>query len=96
MNALPLARRRRDVEHPIVEGSIDIGDQRLGFCEFGTPGGKPVFWMHGTPGAKRQIAPMAKQHAADRGLRIIGLDRPGVGFSTPQRYEAVVDFASDV
>jgi len=96
MSLLPLAPRRRDVEAPLVEGTIDIGEQRLGFCEFGARGGRPVFWMHGTPGAKRQLAPLAKQHAADNDIRIIGLDRPGVGFSTPQRYEAVVDFAADV
>jgi len=97
MTALTLPRRRRrDVEKPLVEGTIDIGDQRLGFCEFGARGGRPVFWMHGTPGAKRQLAPLAKQHAAEHDIRVIGLDRPGVGFSTPQRYGAVVDFAADV
>ena len=88
--------RRRAVEQPIVEGTIDIGGERIGFAEFGAPGGKPVLWMHGTPGARRQLAPLAKRHAADAGIRVIGLDRPGVGSSSPRRYGAVVDFAADV
>lgn len=93
---IPRPGRSRRVERPLVEGSVDVGGQRLGFCEFGAPGGRPVFWMHGTPGARRQLAPLAKQHAAATGLRVIGLDRPGVGASSPRRYEAVVDFAEDV
>lgn len=102
MSAAPIriaprpARRGPRVERPIVEGTVDVGGQRLGFCEFGAPGGRPVFWMHGTPGARRQLAPLAKAHAAATGVRIIGLDRPGVGASSPRRYEAVVDFAADV
>lgn len=98
MPTIPGARRRRRprVERPIVEGTIDVEGQRLGFCEFGTPGGRPVFWFHGTPGARRQLAPLAKQHAAANGIRIIGIDRPGVGGSSPRRYDAVIDFAADL
>lgn len=97
MGIVPRPRPRRPrVERPIVEGTIDVGGQRLGFCEFGSPGGRPVIWMHGTPGARRQLAPLAKAHAAATGVRIIGLDRPGVGASSPRRYDAVVDFADDV
>lgn len=97
LNRVPRLRRRRPrVERPSVEGSVDVDGQRLGFCEFGAPGGRPVLWMHGTPGARRQLAPLAKQHATASDIRIIGLDRPGVGASSPRRYDAVVDFADDV
>ncbi len=90
------ARRRFDVERPLVEGTIAVGGARLGFAEFGDPGGRPVVWMHGTPGARRQLAPLAKGHAATSGVRVIGLERPGVGWSSPQRYQKIVDFADDV
>ncbi len=98
MSPLPRvrARRRFDVERPLVEGTIAVGGARLGFAEFGDPGGRPVVWMHGTPGARRQLAPLAKGHAATAGVRVIGLERPGVGWSSPQRYQKVVDFADDV
>ena len=40
---------------PVIEGRIVLpDDRRLGFAEFGVPTGKPVFWFHGTPGARRQ------------------------------------------
>ena len=88
--------KRRDVLAPTVEGTVDVGGHRLGFAEFGDPGGLPIFWLHGTPGASRQLAPLAKAHAAEHGLRLIGLERPGVGSSNPHRYERIVDFAHDV
>ena len=34
--------------------------------------------------------------AWDRGLRIIGIDRPGIGSSTPHGYRCVLDFAADM
>jgi len=53
-------------------------------------------WFHGTPGARRQIAPEARVGAHARGVRIVSVERPGVGDSTPHLYDALVDFAEDV
>ena len=45
-----------DVERPRLEGTVAVRDgRRLGFAEFGSPHGDAVIWMHGTPGARRQI-----------------------------------------
>ena len=45
-----------EVERPKIEGSIKVGDdRRMGFAEWGEPGGRTFFWLHGTPGARRQI-----------------------------------------
>jgi pimeloyl-ACP methyl ester carboxylesterase len=63
--------------------------------EAGDPAGKPVLTHHGTPGAGH----LYKLHAADasdRGIRLIGYDRPGYGGSTPQPGRSVADCASDV
>lgn len=82
---------------PRFEGSIRLaGGRRLGFAEFGPAAGRAVVWLHGTPGARRQIAPQARRLAHERGLRIVSVERPGVGESTPHRFEAVVEFAADV
>jgi pimeloyl-ACP methyl ester carboxylesterase len=52
--------------------------------------------MHGTPGARRQI-PLVAREVADRdGLRIIGIDRPGIGSSTPYVYPDLLDWAKDL
>jgi pimeloyl-ACP methyl ester carboxylesterase len=53
-------------------------------------------YFHGTPGARRQVPPDAGRAAADRGLRLISVERPGAGWSTPHLYSAVRDWAYDV
>jgi pimeloyl-ACP methyl ester carboxylesterase len=52
--------------------------------------------MHGTPGARRQIPVEARAYAEREGLRIIGIDRPGIGSSTPHVYESVLDWTGDL
>ncbi len=80
-----------------LEGTVRVRKGRkLGVAEFGPPDGQPVFWFHGTPGARRQIPDEARKIAAARGLRIVGLDRPGVGLSTPHLYDSVADFVPDL
>jgi pimeloyl-ACP methyl ester carboxylesterase len=82
---------------PRIEGIIPLADGRtLGFAEFGTPLGKPVFWFHGTPGARRQIPPEARLAAHKRRVRLIGIDRPGVGDSTPYLYPSFLAWAHDI
>jgi pimeloyl-ACP methyl ester carboxylesterase len=82
---------------PFVEGTVTVRDGRkLGFAEFGDPHGRAVLWMHGTPGARRQIPQEARLAAAEIGVRLIGLDRPGVGHSTPHLYSSISDFAVDL
>ncbi|MEZ5169583.1 MAG: alpha/beta hydrolase [Acidimicrobiia bacterium] len=85
------------LDPPLLEGSVGLPDGRqLGFAEYGSPHGRAVFWFHGTPGARRQIPPIARALAAERDVRLIALERPGVGDSTPHLYEAVIDYAADV
>jgi pimeloyl-ACP methyl ester carboxylesterase len=89
--------RVNEVDRPRLEGSIAVRDgRRLGFATFGTPTGRPVFWLHGTPGARRQIPLEARLLAEQHDLRIIGLDRPGIGSSTPHVYGNVLDWTDDL
>lgn len=53
----------------------------LAWSEFGDPAGKPVFYYHGWPSSRLQ-AFLADEMARDRGLRLIAMDRPGMGKST--------------
>jgi pimeloyl-ACP methyl ester carboxylesterase len=81
---------------PRLEGTLTVpGGRRLSFAEFGPARGRPVFWFHGTPGARRQIPDAARIAAHERGVRLIGIDRPGVGGSTPHLYERILDWADD-
>jgi pimeloyl-ACP methyl ester carboxylesterase len=82
---------------PRVEGSIWLRHGRsIGFAEYGTALGTPVLWFHGTPGGRRQIPPAARSAAAERGVRLIALERPGVGTSTRHVYRSILGWADDV
>ena len=70
--------------------------RRLSFAEYGSPRGPALVWMHGTPGARRQIPVDARRYAEEAGLRIIGIDRPGIGSSTPYLYPDVLDWTADL
>ncbi len=89
--------RKSAVDRPRLEGTVAVrGGRRLGFAEFGRSNGEAVIWMHGTPGARRQIPIEAREYADREGLRIIGVDRPGIGSSTPYVYDNVLDWTHDL
>jgi pimeloyl-ACP methyl ester carboxylesterase len=86
-----------DVKRPALEGTVAVRDgRRLSFAEYGSPRGDALLWMHGTPGARRQIPFEARLHAEEHNLRIIGVDRPGIGSSTPHLYSDVLDWTADL
>ncbi len=55
--------------------------KHLAWSEFGDPSGHPVFYHHGWPSSRLQAA-LAHSLAKERGLRLIAMDRPGMGRST--------------
>src|SRR4051794_10281256 len=99
---LPRPADQHPLTAPRLEGTVAVGGKddapvrRLGFAEFGRPNGFPVFWLHGTPGARRQIPEAARIAALELDVRLIGVDRPGVGSSTPHLYGQILDFADDL
>ena len=69
-----------EIARPKLEGNVAVGeDRQIGFAEFGDPQGRAVFWLHGTPGARRQIPTEARLYAENHKIRLIGLDRPEIG-----------------
>lgn len=95
-----MSLRERSVvqpRRPTLEGSVAVRDgRRLSFAEYGSPRGPALVWMHGTPGARRQIPMDARRYAVEAGLRIIGIDRPGIGSSSPHLYPNLLDWAQDL
>lgn len=55
--------------------------RQLAWNEYGVPDGVPIFFYHGWPGCRLQ-ARLTHALACERGLRIIAIDRPGIGQST--------------
>jgi pimeloyl-ACP methyl ester carboxylesterase len=63
--------------------------------DYGDAGSRPVLVHMGTPNS-RYLYDRNVRDAAERGLRLIGYDRPGYGGSTPQPGRTVADCAEDV
>jgi pimeloyl-ACP methyl ester carboxylesterase len=81
---------------PNREGVVRLGGRRcLGWAEYGDPDGDLVLWCHGTPGARRQVPPVGRRAAEDLGLRIVCVERPGVGSSTGHKYATFAEFGPD-
>jgi pimeloyl-ACP methyl ester carboxylesterase len=85
------------VPPPNVESVVLLGGGRaLGYAEFGDPDGDVLLWFHGTPGARNQVPPDIIDEAKPRGFRVITIERPGTGLSTPYEYRKAIDWADDV
>lgn len=81
-----------------MQRTVHTPDGRLLAVEDrGDPAGWPVLGHHGTPSSRLVIlyGPYVRD-AAERGLRVIGYDRPGYGESSPQPGRTVADTAADV
>jgi pimeloyl-ACP methyl ester carboxylesterase len=80
------------------EGTFTLPDGRdLGFASFGdVSASETIFWLHGTPGARRQIPFDARAYAEEAQVRIVGIDRPGIGWSTAHLHDNVLGFAQDI
>jgi pimeloyl-ACP methyl ester carboxylesterase len=67
----------------------------LGFAEYGAPTGSPLFFFHGLPSSRLECAewaPIALKH----NVRLIGVDRPGMGLSSFQPGRKILDWPADV
>ncbi len=69
--------------------------RRLGFTEYGTASGSPVFYFHGLPGSRLE-AKLTDQTAKELNIRIIAPDRPGIGLSDAQEKRTLEDWPADV
>jgi pimeloyl-ACP methyl ester carboxylesterase len=76
------------------DGRIQLSDGReVGFADQGGDG-TAVLWCHGGPGSRLEPAAMAGA-AADSGLRVVGIDRPGYGLSTTRPGRTIADWVPD-
>jgi len=82
----------------IEEGETRIfarGSRKLAWMASGDPAGFPVFFAHGCPGSRLEVAFLADQ-ARNQGFRIIGFDRPGFGRSDFVDGYGLRSFAEDL
>jgi pimeloyl-ACP methyl ester carboxylesterase len=77
------------------DGTIQLPDGRtVGFADFGEGGQDAVLWCHSGPGCRLGPAYVAPTAAAN-GIRLIGIDRPGYGLSTPRPGRRIADWVTD-
>jgi pimeloyl-ACP methyl ester carboxylesterase len=75
--------------------TIERPDGRtVGITDYGTRGDTAVLWCHGGPGSRREPAYL-RVVAREAGLRIVGIDRPGYGLSTPQPGRTIAGWVPD-
>ena len=84
---------------PAISGrTIRLPDGRtLGYSESGDVSGAPVVLLPGTPGSRLSGEWMlsGQPHAA-LGVRLVAVDRPGYGTSTPHRRQTFLTVADDL
>lgn len=86
--------RRSGVQAP-TDRYLSLTDGRtICYREIGTPDGRPVLALHGTPGSRFKYCG-AHEAAAKRNLRLISLDRWGYGGSSPHRGGTLASFSQD-
>jgi pimeloyl-ACP methyl ester carboxylesterase len=85
-----------DVGGAVEDGTLLLGDGRkLGYAQYGRPDGEPLFYFHGHPGSRLE-ARFAHRAAAEAGLRVVALDRPGYGLSDFQPGRVITGWPADV
>lgn len=76
--------------------TITLPDGRkLGYAQYGALTGKPVFFLHGHPGSRLEAAGFDEE-SKKYGARLIAVDRPGIGWSSPNPDRTILDHAKDV
>lgn len=71
----------------------------IGYAQYGRPNGKAIISLHGVLGSRLESA-LFDADAKQLGARIIAIERPGIGWSSPDtrplKERRVVDHAKDV
>ncbi len=70
------------------------GGRVLSYREYGNPAGPLVLYFHGTPGSRFE-AGLIEDDACCAGVRLVSIDRPGMGCSTYDACRRILDWPCD-
>lgn len=81
----------------VNEGTVVVADGRdVGYADYGSAGdATAVLWCHGGPGSRLEPAAIGERASTEDGIRIVGIDRPGYGLSTPKPGRTIADWVPD-
>jgi pimeloyl-ACP methyl ester carboxylesterase len=81
---------------PTIDFAIRLSDGRtLGLTETGLKSGPAIFHFHGYGSSRLEVRLLAET-AARLGIRLIGVDRPGIGCSDAKPEFRILDWPDDV
>lgn len=69
--------------------------RKLGYAQYGSPTGRPVFYVHGHPASRLEGAHL-HDVSLRLGARIICPERPGFGLSSPRPNRTLLDYPKDL
>jgi pimeloyl-ACP methyl ester carboxylesterase len=79
------------------DGTVGVsGGRSLSYHGYGPPDGQPVLFFPGTPGSAVEWSMWPSGSAERSGIRVIAVDRPGLGWSDWQPRRRVLDWPVDV
>src|SRR5258706_454018 len=79
-----------------IDTSIQLHDGRtLAYAEYGEPEGRALLYFHGGADSRLEARLLAEQ-ARCAGIRLIGIDRPGMGRSHFKKGRRLLDWPDDV
>lgn len=70
-------------------------NRQLSYATYGSEDGTPVLYFHGFPGSRVEAA-LIDEQAKAAGVRLISIDRPGYGQSTPLPGRSLLDWCEDI
>ena len=70
--------------------------RKLSYQVFGLPNGWPVFYFHGTPSSSSEAQLFTDEFLINNQIRLIAIDRPGIGMSDFQKNRTFSNWAKDV
>ncbi|MDR3576984.1 MAG: alpha/beta hydrolase [Anaerolineaceae bacterium] len=80
-----------------AEKFVSLSDGRkLAYVEYGNPDGKPLLYFHGHPGSRLDLSMFDETVLEGSGLRLLSIDRPGIGLSDFQPGRKLMDWPADV
>ena len=77
--------------------TIRLKDGRtLGYTDLGNSDAKPVFHFHGFLGSRLEAILLSEKDIENLNIRLIGIDRPGIGLSDFKKNRTLLDWPDDV
>lgn len=71
--------------------------RKLGYGEYGAPDGVPIFYLHGSPSSRVEFSLFGDDALAKSlNVRLVAVDRPGMGLSDFQPNRRLLDFPRDL